>query len=283
MKKFICTLLLFFTTANFSFAGISILGELAQERSLQLGEKYEGTINLKNTGQTPCQVNVYQTDYRFDADGTNIYGEPGSSARSNAGWLSVSPGRLTILPDQIATVYYTVQIPERKELASINPDISATENLDLTGTYWSMVMIEPMPEELSPENIQDRTGKIQMGIKTKIRYGIQIVTNIGDSGTRRMEFRDKKLIKQDGKTILQMDIENTGQRWLFPSVWVEIYAEGGKAMGRFDGDKKRIYPGCSVRQKIELTDIPAGQYQALVVADNGDDYVFGARYNFEIK
>jgi hypothetical protein len=145
-----------------------------------------------------------------------------------------------------------------------------------------MVMIEPDPETVT-ESIQDETGKIKMGIQTRIRYGIQIVTNIGDTGVRRIEFQNKKLLSQDGKTILQMDIANVGQRWLSPVVWVEVYDQTGTNLGRSESDKKRIYPGCSVRHKIELTDIPPGQYQALIVADNGDDYVFGAKYDFEIK
>jgi hypothetical protein len=282
MKKILFSFLILFFGADFSFAGISIMGELAQENTLQPGEKFEGTINLKNTGQTARQVNVYQTDYLFYADGTNVYGDAGATPRSNASWLSVSPSRLTILPNEIASVYYTVQVPEPKQLASVNNNMPVTENFDLIGTYWSMVMIEPVPEA-EAESIEDEAGKVKMGIQTRIRYGIQIITNIGDTGTRKIEFQNKKLFSQDGKTILQMDIANIGQRWLSPKVWTELYDQEGKNLGRFESDKKRIYPGCSVRHKIELTDIPPGKYQALIVADNGDDYVFGAKYDFEIK
>jgi hypothetical protein len=282
MKRILFSFLILFLGADFSFAGISIMGELAQEKTLQPGDKFEGTINLKNTGQTARQVNVYQTDYQFYADGTNVYGEAGTASRSNAGWLSVSPSRLTILPNQIASVYYTVQVPAPKELASVGNNLPITENSGLMGTYWSMVMIEPVPET-GTESIEDEAGKVKMGIQTKIRYGIQIVTNIGDTGVRRIEFQNKNLLSRDEKTIVQMDIANTGQRWLSPAVWVELYDQEGKNLGRFESDRKRIYPGCSVRHRIELTHVPRGKYQALIVADNGDDYVFGAKYNFEIK
>jgi hypothetical protein len=282
MKKILCSFLLLFFIVDLSFAGISIMGELAQEKTLQPGEKFEGTINLKNTGQTARQVNVYQTDYLFYADGTNVYGDLGTTPRSNASWLSVGPSRLTILPDEKASVYYTVQVPEPKQLASVNNNMQITENSELIGTYWSMVMIEPVPE-MGPQSIEDEAGKVKMGIQTRIRYGIQIITNIGDTGTRKIEFQNKKLFSQDGKTILQMDIANVGQRWLSPKVWAELYNQEGKNLGRFESDKKRIYPGCSVRHKIELTDIPPGKYQTLIVADNGDDCVFGAKYDFEIK
>jgi hypothetical protein len=267
MKKVLCFFLIFVFWADSSFPGISVIGELTREKTLQPGEKFEGSINLKNTEKSSCQVNVYQTDYLFYADGNNIYGEPGSAVRSNAGWLSVSPNRLTIPPNQMASVYYTLQVPESP---------------DLIGTYWSMVMIEPVPQT-GPESIEDETGKVKMGIQTKIRYGIQMVTNIGNTGARKIKFSDKKLINQDGQKFLQMDIENIGERWLSPTVWVELYNNEGTKLDRFESGKKRIYPGCSVRHKVDLTDVPKGKYKALVVADNGDEYVFGAKYDFGIE
>ena len=282
MKKILCFFLFFVFLVDFSFAGVSVIGKLTREKTLQPGEKFEGVINLKNTGETSCRVNVYQTDYLFYADGSNIYGEPGSAVRSNANWLSVSPNRLTIPPNEMASVYYTVRVPQIQELASAYNNVQVPESPDLIGTYWSMVMIEPVPET-GPESIEDEAGKVKMGIQTKVRYGIQMVTNIGDTGARKIKFSDKKLIDQDGQKLLQMDIENIGERWLSPTLWVEIYDNYGAKVGRFESSKKRIYPACSVRHKVELTDVPKGKYKALVVADNGDEYVFGAKYDFGIE
>jgi len=54
-------------------------------------------------------------------------------------------------------------------------------------------------------------------------------------------------------------------------------------MGKIEGGKFRIYPGCSVRHKIDLKDVPKGRYKALIVADNGDENIFGSRWNLEIE
>jgi hypothetical protein len=263
-------------------AGVVVVGELTQDKSLLPGEKIEGSIQLENDGTTPCQVRVYQTDYWFSADGSNLYGQPGSTTRSNAGWFSVSPNRLTIPPHQRAWVYYSGRVPPGTEWASIQSDLQGTESGSLSGTYWSMVMIEPLSEALT-QTAKDQSGKLKMGIETKVRYGIQIVTNIGESGAPRIKFLDKKLFTSAGRTVLQMDIENTGERWLSPTVWVELYDHQGMLAGRFQGDKKRIYPGCSVRHRVDLTGAAPGKYKALVVADNGDQYVFGARYDLGIQ
>lgn len=281
-KKIFCFFLFVVLSVDFSFAGVLVIGELTREKTVQPGETFEGTISLKNTGETSCQVNVYQTDYLFLADGSNIYGEPGTAVRSNADWLSVAPNRLSIPPDEMASVYYTVRVPQIQELVSTYNNIQVLESPDLTGTYWSMVIVEPVPQT-GPETIEDEARKVKMGIQTKIRYGIQMVNNIGDTGARKIKFLDEKLINQDGRNFLQMDIGNIGERWLSPTLWVEIYDSHGAKVGRFENSKKRIYPGCSVRHRVDLTGVPKGKYKALVVADNGDEYVFGAKYDFGIE
>ncbi len=282
MRRIFCWFLFLVLSARLCMAGVMVQGELTHERILQPGEGFEGKIELENTAETDCQVRVYQTDYLFRADGSNIYGQPGSASRSNAGWFSVSPNRLTIPPHEKASVYYSGQVPQSRELASIHSDPQVLEGSGLIGTYWSMVMIEPMPEA-DPEVAEDQTGRVKMGIQTKVRYGIQIVTNIGDGGKPQIKFLDKRLSSEQGRITLQMDIENTGERWLSPKVWVELYDSRGGRVGRFEGDKKRIFPGCSVRHQVDLSGVPQGSYKALVVVDNQDQYVFGARYDLEIE
>jgi hypothetical protein len=253
--------------ADVSFAGVSVIGGLSREKNVKPGERFEGIIHLKNNGDGSCQVKIYHTDYLFYADGRNIYGEPGGISRSNANWISLSPVRLTVPPKETASVSYAVQVPDAP---------------DLKGSYWSMVMVEAIPES-SPESLTEEKGKVKVGIQTIMRYGIQIITNIGGTGERRIRFLDKKLISQDGKRVFQFDIENTGERSLSPSVWVELYSKDGMNTGRFESSRLRIYPGCSVQHKVDFTDVPKGKYKALVVADNGDENVFGAQYDLEME
>ena len=267
MKKTFCLCVILLILANISFAQVSLIGELTREATLQPGEKFEGEITLKNRGETPWEVTVYKNDYLFYADGTIIYGEPGEAARTNAGWLSLSPNALTILPDETASIFYTLQVPDDQ---------------DLSGTYWSIIMIEPT-SETGPQVLEDKEHKLKIGIQTRVRYAVQIITNIGDAGAPEINFLDKKLIHEDGKRILQLDVENSGERWLSPAVRVELYDDSGNRMARSESKKKRIYPECSVRYDVDLTEVPPGDYRALVVLDNGDEHVFGAQYDLRIQ
>jgi hypothetical protein len=266
MKKLIC-LLVFLLFADTCLAGVSVTGKLTRTKSADPGETYEGVIILKNTGKSRSQVKIYQTDYHFTSDGTNLYGNPGTMPRSNGSWITFTPNLISIPPNDTSSVYYTVKLPE---------------DTSLKGTYWSMLMVEPM-SGADPQSLKDREGKAEMGIQVVIRYGVQIVTEIGNTGVTNIRFLDKKLVQSDTGRVLQLDIENTGERRLRPLVWAELYNTEGINIGRFESEKKLIYPDCSVRHSLDLTDVPNGDYKALIIVDNGDENLFGAQYNLNIE
>jgi len=345
-KLFIANLafILILLSSN-SFANVAIIGGLTNEHIAKPGETYQGNITLANLDEEPQEVRIYQTDYAFFADGKAIYGDPGSIARSNTSWITFSPSRLTIPPKGNSEVIYTVKVPL---------------SMELIGTYWSMIMVEGLPN-VTPEDIQDDKPKV--GIKTVIRYGVQMVTHIRDTGIRKLKFLDTKLIKADNGKILQVDIENIGERMVRPLLWCEIYDTKGTLITRLEGRKLRTYPGTSVRynvravikrlrfslskQQIETINfgetmdkgvfpellqknfkdrlilipadinvqveetgskwliinddeeysitksedkleifqnyvVPSGVYKSLIIADCGNDYVFGAKYDLKV-
>ena len=250
-----------------AMAGVAIPSGLTYKNEAQPGGTYTGVIQLMNTGEGPQEVKIYQTDYLFHADGSTIYGEPGKDPRSNADWITFSPRRFTIPPKGTAQVNYTLEVPDNKTLA---------------GTYWSMMMIEGISSS-SPDTVKQDKDKITVSIKQVMRYGAQIKTQIGDSGTRKLKFVKTKVLKTDDKRILQIDIENIGERLLRPALWAELYDEKGRSVGKFEGGKLGIYPATSIRFRIDLSLVPIGTYQAMVVADCGGDDLFGATYTLKFE
>jgi hypothetical protein len=245
--------------------GTSIVGGLTHERVANADETYQGVILLRNSGDEPQEVKLYQTDYLFFFDGRNIYGQPGNAPRSNANWITFSPHRLVIPPQGTSEVHYTVGVPDEENSA---------------GTYWSMIMVEEISKN-SPEASKSEKGALMVG--QVIRYGIQMVTHIGNSGTSKLNFLNTRLLKDGEKRILQVDVENIGERWLRSLLWVELFNEEGNFIGRFEGRKLRIYPGTSVRYRVNLSEVPRGEYKTLVVADCGGDNLFGATYTSKFE
>lgn len=263
---------LIFSVAVFIFSTGSqavVVDDLTHDHTVQPGDKIEGKIMLKNESEAIQTVKAYQTDYLFYCDGRNLYGDPGITPRSNSSWITFSPSRVTLPPKETTFVYYTVNVPK---------------NDQLLGTYWSMIMVEPVPET-SPESPGFEKGKIKFGVQMLVRYAIQISTTIGDTGLKKIKFLDKKIVREEGKRFLIIDIENVGERLLVPWVSAEIFSRKGESLGKFDSASQqiRVYPGCSIRHHIELKGITPGKYKALVVVDNKDEAVFGAQYDLEIS
>ena len=241
---------------------ISVGGELRHIFDLEPGERAEGALTIHNNSTASQRVKVYLNDYLFYLDGSNVYGEPGSVPRSCAAWLTLAPKHFTIPAKDEISVDYVVTVP----------DSSA-----LTGSYWCMVMVEPV-DVLEPPAPAGNERSIS--IRTVIRYGVQFVIDIG-GGEKKIDILDGTLIAQDSGSILQLDVENTGQRWINPRVWTEIYRDQGSYLGRSESEHQSIYPGCSVRYSIPL-DLVAGDYFALVVIDDRDGEAWGAQYNIRI-
>jgi hypothetical protein len=230
------------------------------------GEKTGGVIVLTG-GESAETVRIYQTDYMFYADGRNEFGKPGSAPRSNASWITYVPNQLILQPHGRAEVSYQISVPNDE---------------DLRGTYWSVIMVEPVPEGTIEPPGAKKEG-VAVGLRIISRHAVQVITTIDDTGTRALEFADKKLEIKDGKTCLVLDVKNVGERWLVPALYVDLTDPSGRPLGRYEGGKLRIFPGCSVRYAVDLGPLKPGKYNALVIADCGEDKVFGARYVLEVK
>jgi len=140
-------------------------------------------------------------------------------------------------------------------------------------------MIESIPKPILDSDRRERS----IGIISALRYVYQIVTSIQDSCVRKLRFTDLKLVKHEGQWIFQINIENTGEKMLWPSVYVQLFDSLGKELGPFESEKQRIYPGTSVRHRLDFVSVPRGTYKALIVADCGDEDIFGINYTLKIE
>ncbi len=266
-KKFLIIIFLIYTCSVSSFAGIFIDGSLTHEVSAGPGESYDGTIIISNNGDEPEEVKLYLTDYSTEAGGKKYYMDPGTTARSNASWITVSPMRFFIPAHEDYTVYFTVDIPGDNTM---------------TGTYWSMMMIEAIPKE-SPESSFFDPEEVTIGVSTILRYGVRIISHINESGTISPEIIKAGLNDEDDIVTLSLDIKNTGTRLFRLDFWVELYDTGGNYIGKYNGERLAVFPDSSIRFSADLSEVPKADYMALVVLDCGNDNVFGINYNLELK
>ena len=268
----VATLLIGAAIPSVVSASVNVSSGLTHIHEVALGEQCDGAIVLDNPGQTTERVEIYQTDYHFTADGHAYYDDPATLPRSNASWIRLGQSTVDIPPRSSVTVPYRIQVPAGK---------------GMVGTYWSMVMVEmagSIDSEAPIESAKDEKS-IVLGIKQKFRYGIQIVTNIGSTGKKKVAFSNPVLqrVEPSGELALSVDLANAGERILTPSVWVEVYDKAGAKLGKFDGRDVKLYPDTSSRSTIALGSLAPGSYRVIVVADNHDEYVAAVRYSLEVS
>jgi hypothetical protein len=246
-------------------AQVGITNGLTQEKVCRPGETFQSFISIRNYGAEPQDVRIYQTDYSFTFDGRSAYDPPGKAARSNAGWITPGHKLLTVPGSSQVDLRYTAKVPD---------------DPGLTGTYWSIIMVEAV-QKASASQPEGGEKKPNMGINQVMRYAVQILTHIGDTGSRKVKFLQTELLQDKDRKVFHIDVENVGERWLRPYASLEIYNQQGELAGKFEGQRLRIFPGTSVRFNFDVSQIAGGRYKALVVLDNKDSHVFGAQYTLD--
>lgn len=253
-------------------AQIAVRSSLVDDHDAAPGATYEGTITIENLTDQPQQARVSLRDYHFDHTGSNAFDEPGTLARSNAAWIQFQPSVVTIPPEQREEVQYTVQVPTQ-----------AGENGSPTGTYWSVLMVEPIAPGSAASTLEDEgDDQHRFGVRQVTRFGVQIATHIRGTGRPNVEVLSANLQREAETPRLIVNLRNTGSALTRPSVKLEVYDASGAVVLRTEAEPNRLYPGTSVRHTLTLEDLGTGTYEALVLVDAGDDQVSGRQYTLEL-
>jgi hypothetical protein len=262
----IALVILLVSIPNQAYARLHVLSELTHDYTVTPGDEIKGSIDLKNNSPDDMVVRLYFRDYSFNSEGKTFYLNPGQLDRSNASWIKLEYTRINIPANKRITLQYTINVPN---------------NQDLEGTYWSILMVEPIANELVMKSQQE---KVNVGIQESVRFGVQMITSIAGTGKKQISFTKAGLsFDNNGNLILNVDLQNRGDLWVRPNVWANIYRNDGTQVGKFEGTRMRMFPETGIRQKINLGNLKAGKYMALVVADNNDEYVVGAEYKLTVE
>ncbi|MEO7103136.1 MAG: hypothetical protein ABI311_07075 [Gemmatimonadaceae bacterium] len=241
---------------------ISVLSSTVEEKIAVPGEMYTGSITISNASTRPQVARIYQTDYRFAADGTAHYDDPGSSPRSNASWVKPQANRIVVPPSSQVVVPYSVSVPSADTLR---------------GTYWSLIMVEGAAVE--PPATTSGTAKQAITVGAVIRYAIQLATHIQNSGTRTVQFTAPNAARTAARAaVLDVDVTDNGERAFRPTLWVEVYDSTGTLRAKARQVRGLLYPGTSLHQHFELGTLASGTYKAVIFADTGEDSVFATQY-----
>lgn len=257
--RFLLFLFLFHSLS--ATAKIVVLNGLTHIHNTGLGQVVTGKIQVKNVGLKPEKVLVYKRDLLQTCDGKNDFAVAGSQERSSAKWLETNIDEKLLKEGEEYEILYTIRIPQ--------------ENV-LNGSYWSMLMIEgadPVNEELQKG----------VSIGSKIRYAIQVITDIGTVENPKLSF-ENIFFKKTSPLIKTVNVKlrNPGTFMVRPKLLLEIYSKDGQKLKVLESTSQKVYPLSCKDYEIEIKDLPKGTYDAILVADYGAD-LFGTNLVIEIE
>jgi hypothetical protein len=256
--------------AGVAEAQVRVTSDLTAILEAAPGETVEGTIDLFNGADEPHEAKIYMLDYLFHADGRTNTPDPGTLPRSSASWMTLETNFVTVPPKQSYPLRYTIEVPAGAD--------------SLSGSYWTIVMVEPVQRGSAESSIGTRAGEdVGVRISQRFRYGVQVVAHIGTTGDRNLEVSSAKLVREEEASSLHIAYSNTGTRAFRPAVWMEIYDSKGAQVDKVEGHSPLMYPASSTTNRLELpAGMAEGKYTALVILDGGEDALFGTQIDFEL-
>ncbi len=263
-----CSIFIIAITILFSLnvkANFIVNSSLTQEFKVEDQKVVSGNIVVQNLSNKETKVKLYKRDYTFNAKGKNYYYKPGKIERSNANWIKLAQQRITLEPQQKKSLEYKIVIPQKAVRK---------------GTYWSMLMVEKIPNQRKNlENLKE------IKVRQSIRYGVQIITDFTGNQKINLSYQDSKLKKIKGSNYLfKVAIKNTGISDLKARIKILLIARNsGEIIKEFKKDMHRIFPATSINvtQQIKLKrKVP---YQLVLLLGNEEDGYFGKKYLLEVS
>ncbi|MCT4622169.1 MAG: hypothetical protein N4A46_01005 [Schleiferiaceae bacterium] len=243
-------------------AEFEVMNGLSHSYNSQPGSEHSGAIKVRNLTENEVIIKVSKKDYIFNYKGESYY-EDSSDVKTNKEWIEVIATNITLPAKAEYEIPYTVKVPE----------------LDtLIGSYWSAFLIEPVGQ------LNDEDPEVGVGIQTVIRYAVQIINEFEERGVAELEYLNVGMDTKDSTQIINVFIGNNGDFMVRPTVGIDIYNNetGESHEFKYEGGK-RIYPSTSVSYSLPIKGLVEGSYTAVLIADCGDDDVFGMNVEFEVS
>lgn len=245
-------------------AGIVVLNGLSHTYKVENGKIYKGKIALENTGNKTQSVKLFLQDFSYHSDGTIQYSAPHTNSKTNTDWIKMNTNLVTLKSKEKTEILYEITVPER---------------LSDPGSYWSVIIVEPV-EEINPND-----SKQGVNITSIIRYAIQVITDLdAEKAKPDLKFEGMKIEKENSKQILKIALANNGNLYCKPTVAIEIYdKKSGQKTGSFTSQAMGLLPQTSKSFYIDLEKTPPSLYKAVLIATDEEENAFAINVELEVK
>lgn len=230
------------------------------------GSSQTQQVFVRNKGKTEQAFVFNLADWLTDENGEVNYFDPGTTKRSCADWITVTPSLVTLQPNESVNVNITMLVPE-----------------DNSSTKWAVLFVEAATEQTGPKAIDK---DVQMGIKVAPRIAVPIyqspASNTLYKGT--LEGLDET-IDENGLRTYQTKVINLGDKILNCKVYFSISNLSTSEEFTSDPVEFSLLPESEKNVSYTLdAPLEKGQYSVAAILDYGfNDELEGIQLDIEVK
>ncbi|MDP3463586.1 MAG: hypothetical protein Q8S18_12410 [Bacteroidales bacterium] len=223
-------------------------------------------VFVRNKAKTPQNFVFNLADWLVDDKGETKYFAPGTTGRSCADWITISPALVTLQPNESVNVNVTMLVPE-----------------DDASTKWAVLFVQ---------SAEERTGA--MAVDKDVQMGLQLAARIAvpiyQSPSSNRMFRGtvdglKEQVDSKGARTYETQVINTGDKILNCKVY--FIASNLETAEEITSEPMEfiLLPESNKRVAHTFqTPFAKGNYAIAAVFDYGhNDELDGVQINIEVK
>ncbi|EIA09702.1 hypothetical protein [Flavobacterium frigoris] len=237
---------------NLTYSSVIVTNGLTHVYSGMSGTQIQGEIILLNNSDEEQTVFFSLNEAIFSCAENRTFSATQSHLKSSLKWFDGSLMDKVLSPKEKYTYKFTINIPKDQAIR---------------GTFWNMLMIDiakPIKKEKLAQNI---------GLNTKMRYAIALITNVNSLDEVSLDFQKIEIDKTTGNKNLTIKIANQHSFIEGVKLSLEVYDAEGKNIFQKTTIRGLVFPGFCKDYTIDISELPKGNYECLLVADSREKFV----------
>ncbi len=215
------------------------------------GQIQKKQLTIRNHANIKQAFTFNFGDYEIDETGKKVRKAAGSSKRSCASWITVTPNLLELNPNEERTVTVLMTVPK-----------------DGFSTKWGMIYVQASSEQTGNE--VDK--QLATGIKVTPRIAVLISQSPKTNNNYKGKIYNLKEVttQKDSVKTFNVVVENIGDKIFEGSVQLILGDMRTAKETKYKPKKNRVFPG--EKRTFELTlpnDIPPGKYVLAAILNYG--------------
>jgi len=262
MKSKLLIILFFLFSVSSIQANVVIINGLTHSYSGVSGQTFYGEVLLANTSNEEQRVTFSLSEAIYSCEDGREFVKDIMHQNSSTEWFNSSVMDRTLAPKEKYVFKYSISVPN---------DVS------LKGSYWTTLMVnveKPIREEI----VND------IGLDTKIRYAIRLLTDVNFSDEVNIDFKDISLKSKSNGVESQLDVNIYNENIFIENVKLalELYDANGNIVLEVPTKRLKVFPNVCRVYSIDLERLPKGEYQCVIIADSRDEFL-GTNFSMTIE